>query len=66
MVLDNSTLQILVDSVRVLDDMLLVLDNILLVRRRYPRKSHIKWRCSVVSLFLINSVNVPVVQYENH
>ena len=51
MVLDDSTLQVLVDSVRVLDNMLLVLENILLVRRGYSRESHIKWQCSVVSLY---------------
>ena len=52
MVLDDSTLQVLVDSVRVLDDMVLFLENILLVRRGYSRESHIKWQCSVVSLYL--------------
>ena len=66
MVLDNSTLQVMVDSLRVLDNMLLVLDNILLVRRGYPRQNHMKLHCSVVSLlFDIVKINLSICQYNN-
>ena len=65
MVLDNSTLQVMVDSLRVLDNMLLVLDNILLVRRGYPRQNHMKLHCSVSLLFDIVKINLSMCQYYN-
>ena len=66
MVLDNSTLQVMVDSLPALDNMLLVLDNILLVPRGYPRQNHMKLHCSVVSLlFDIFKINLLMCQYCN-
>ena len=50
-VLDDSTLQVMVDSVRVLDDKLLVLPG--QHKGLPPEKSH-KWHCSVVALFFLS------------